>query len=367
MSKPAARMGDMTAHGGTISVGFPTVLIGGQPAARMGDMHVCPMVTPAPAPVPHVGGPITLGSPTVLIGGMPAARMGDMLTCVGPPDTIALGCPTVLIGEGAGGGGGGAGGAGAGAGAQSAAASLMVAGGAERGATLEAGPWLAAAFEDAKGRSVQSPSARLTLPQAAEGAAGEPTEEQTALWGKPTLWRTRLGEGDGEAGLRWLGTPAWSAEEAQVGEEVTLTCEAVGHEDGEEATVLILQLTADGDEAAVHAETVAVSGGQVEWAWTYAYEAEAYEARRGAGLSAQQAMPVYLARVVLGGDFVDSAELRYRASLRFVLEDEETGKRLPNTTCVIISATERFTCTSDADGVVSKDNVPPGTIQVVLG
>ena len=98
MSKPAARMGDMTAHGGSIVVGFPTVLIGGQPAARLGDMHVCPMVTPGLPPIPHVGGPITLGSATVLIGGQPAARMGDMATCVGPPDTIALGCPTVLIG-----------------------------------------------------------------------------------------------------------------------------------------------------------------------------------------------------------------------------------------------------------------------------
>ncbi len=98
MSKPAARMGDMTAHGGSIVVGLPTVLIGGQPAARLGDMHVCPMVTPGLPPIPHVGGPVTLGSATVLIGGQPAARMGDMCTCVGPPDTIALGCPTVLIG-----------------------------------------------------------------------------------------------------------------------------------------------------------------------------------------------------------------------------------------------------------------------------
>jgi uncharacterized Zn-binding protein involved in type VI secretion len=48
--------------------------------------------------VPHVGGPITLGSATVLIGNMPAARMGDMATCVGPPDTIVSGYPTVLIG-----------------------------------------------------------------------------------------------------------------------------------------------------------------------------------------------------------------------------------------------------------------------------
>lgn len=98
MSKPAARMGDPTAHGGIIVAGFPTVLIGGQPAARMTDMHTCPMVTPGTPPVPHVGGPVTLGSATVLIGNLPAARMGDMATCVGPPDTIASGCMTVLIG-----------------------------------------------------------------------------------------------------------------------------------------------------------------------------------------------------------------------------------------------------------------------------
>ena len=96
---PAARVGDMTAHGGAVTVGCPTVLIGGVPAARVGDMHTCPMVTPGVPPVPHVGGPITMGSPTVLIGGMPAARVGDMATCVGPPDTIIPpGCPTVMIG-----------------------------------------------------------------------------------------------------------------------------------------------------------------------------------------------------------------------------------------------------------------------------
>ncbi|MBN1177976.1 MAG: PAAR domain-containing protein [Anaerolineae bacterium] len=96
MGQPAARMGDMTAHGGTIVAGFPTVLIGGMPAARMTDMHACPMVTGV---VPHVGGPIIQGSATVLIGNLPAARVGDQATCTGPPDTIIPpGCPTVLIG-----------------------------------------------------------------------------------------------------------------------------------------------------------------------------------------------------------------------------------------------------------------------------
>jgi len=98
MGLPAARMGDPTAHGGSIVMGFPTVLIGGQPAARTGDMHACPMVTPGVPPIPHVGGPILKASLTVLIGGQRAARMGDMATCTGPPDSIVSGCPTVLIG-----------------------------------------------------------------------------------------------------------------------------------------------------------------------------------------------------------------------------------------------------------------------------
>ena len=68
-----------------------------QPAARIGDMHVCPMVTPGLPPIPHVGGPITIGAPTVLIGGVPAARIGDMCICVGPPDVVAMGAPKVLI------------------------------------------------------------------------------------------------------------------------------------------------------------------------------------------------------------------------------------------------------------------------------
>jgi len=104
----AARLTDMTAHGGLITgPGCATVLIGKMPAARVGDMHTCPMCT---GPVPHVGGPIVMGCFTVLIGKMPAARQTDMAICVGPPSTILMGCPTVMIGSGGGGGGGGGGG-----------------------------------------------------------------------------------------------------------------------------------------------------------------------------------------------------------------------------------------------------------------
>jgi uncharacterized Zn-binding protein involved in type VI secretion len=72
--------------GGPISMGFPTVMIGFMPAARVSDMAVC------------VGPPdvIAKGSMTVMIGNMPAARVGDLTVHGG---TIAMGCPTVIIGD----------------------------------------------------------------------------------------------------------------------------------------------------------------------------------------------------------------------------------------------------------------------------
>jgi uncharacterized Zn-binding protein involved in type VI secretion len=94
---PAARMGDLTAHGTPLSPGpgSATVLIGGMPAWRAtADMHTCPLVT---ALVPHIGGVVAVGSPTVLINGLPAARQGDIITESGPPNSITMGCPTVII------------------------------------------------------------------------------------------------------------------------------------------------------------------------------------------------------------------------------------------------------------------------------
>ncbi|MFY0629714.1 MAG: PAAR domain-containing protein [Flavobacteriaceae bacterium] len=68
-------------------------------AARLNDFHECPMESPDPIPIPHVGGPIVgPGQTNVIIGGQPAAKVGDMLVCKGPPDFISEGSSTVMIG-----------------------------------------------------------------------------------------------------------------------------------------------------------------------------------------------------------------------------------------------------------------------------
>jgi uncharacterized Zn-binding protein involved in type VI secretion len=89
----AARVGDTTVHGGTVTgPGVATVLIGGQPAAVLGDMHACVI----PANTGHLpSSPFTAGSAKVLISGRPALRAGDSCACGA---SVAVGAPTVMIG-----------------------------------------------------------------------------------------------------------------------------------------------------------------------------------------------------------------------------------------------------------------------------
>src|SRR5437763_920570 len=94
----AARIGDTTSHGSPLGPGpgSANVLIGNLPAWRAtSDTHACPLVDGVK---PHVGGVVTMGSMTVLINDLPAARQGDMITEAAAPNSIVMGCATVLIG-----------------------------------------------------------------------------------------------------------------------------------------------------------------------------------------------------------------------------------------------------------------------------
>lgn len=87
MSRPQARLGDVSSHGGMIVTGALRTLVNGRPAARMGDLHVCP----APG---HGVTPIVTGSPGALTEGKPNARVGDRTGCGA---TIVTGSPDTLV------------------------------------------------------------------------------------------------------------------------------------------------------------------------------------------------------------------------------------------------------------------------------
>jgi uncharacterized Zn-binding protein involved in type VI secretion len=89
----AARIGDQTNHGGTITgPGAGNVLIGSKPAAVAGDIHICSLPPSGHQPTASA---FPMGSATVFIAGKPAIRTTDICIC----GAMALiGEPTVMIG-----------------------------------------------------------------------------------------------------------------------------------------------------------------------------------------------------------------------------------------------------------------------------
>ena len=261
MPGPAARVADMTAHGGVIMPpGVPTVLIGGMPAATITGMHVCPMITVL---VPHVGGPILPpGVPTVLIGGLPAATVGDMATCVGPPDVIIPpGCPTVLIGTGGGGSGSGGGGAAASA-SESAYAALV----GEPGPEAEGPHWIEYQFKDSAGNPITGVQYEFT-------GVDANVENIKPLTKDGIVRRGGLPD-EGECNIKLLivYNAKWSANSAKVGDELELSADVEGYEDGTPAVFDILEKDIDGmDDFITRIETT-VDGGKVEGKWVYEYQ-----------------------------------------------------------------------------------------------
>ncbi len=247
----AARMGDPTVHGGVIVMGFPLVLIGGMPAARIADMHVCPMVTGI---VPHVGGPILMGSPMVLIGGMPAARMGDLVTCVGPPDTIIMGCPTVLIGEGGSGSGSGGGASSSGAASAKTGAKNALTDNVE--ASTKEKHWIEFEFVDKAGNPVSGIPYKLKDPDG--------KESQSLLKPDGRILRDATGEGKGEVLLFKVQNAKWSKEIAKIGEKVKLTAESEGFDNGTVAVIQVYRKDLNEPDTVVKTLEEKVNGNKIE-------------------------------------------------------------------------------------------------------
>ena len=354
MPGPAARAGDTTAHGGVISPpGCPTVLIGGVPAARVTDMQLCPMVTPAPVPVPHVGimisGP---GVPTVLIGGMPAATVGDMTVCTGPPGTIIMGCPTVLIGT----GGGGSGGAGGGAvkAARDGAHSALVGDQAEG----EGPHWKSIQFVDKAGNPVTQVPYELT------GVDGQ--KEKYFLAKDGTIKRGNLpNEGQYTVQLYTVYNPKWSKNEAELGDMIKLTADVEGYADGTDALFVIWQRDLDGTDNPVVQIPSKVNGSKVEAEWKYEFQ-EHTDVAPEEHEEKKYSSPEYYFVVKVGDTKARSDLLVYKDWIDITFKDDD-GKPIAGEYYILYlpDGTVRKG-KLDSSGHLREEKVPPGEYRIKL-
>jgi len=350
MRKPAARQTDMTVHGGNIILGCPNVLIGGLMAARVGDMHVCPMQTPAPAPIPHVGGPISMSSaPTVLIGGMPAACVGDMLVCTGPPDTIAPpGCPTVLIGSGGGGGAGvpkmGIGGGGS--------ASGQPGGGSDAEGEEETseGHYLDVRFLDKGGFHVDALTYTLTRPDGSTASG-------------PLTGRVRednVEPGNHEIVLKGIIDAQWSVKAAKVGDEVTLKAKTIGIDPGTAATFEIY--VKDTNFADVHLTTVeaSVDGDAIEYNWTLAVDEDLIRISDAKEKQGGYSFPYFYFIVAADNMVQRSGLMTYADKIELTLRDHERKPLADRPYKLRLATGEIREGTTDGNGQAKEDGIPPG-------
>jgi uncharacterized Zn-binding protein involved in type VI secretion len=386
MGKPAAKLGSMTAHGGSVVLGNPTVMVGKMPAACMGDMHVCPLVTGV---VPHVGGPIILGSVGVLIGGRPAARMGDMVTCVGPPDTIVMGVPNVMIGEispapgGAGSGGGGAGGAAGAAFAlvmavgsaaaavakalkmslgSSAAAAACSAQAATMGGSSEtaeggtqAGHWIKFQFLDKAGLPV------VGVPYLYKSVDG--TETRSTLTAGGMIFEQGIDSGNCSVRLLSLSDAKWSVEEAKTDEEVTMSVAADGLKDKGPAEFKIFKRDLRGPDLPMGTVAAKVQGDKIEAKWKYP---EAGGDSDGGDSPAGYSRPEFFFVAEAESCRARSGMLRFKDWVEVEVKDEE-GNVLADEECrLVLASGEIRSLTTDKKGRLRVEDVPPGPVHVEL-
>lgn len=260
MGKPAARLGDVTSHGGTVVLGAPTVLIGKMPAAGLGDMHVCPMVTGV---VPHVGGPVALGSMGVLIAKKPAARVSDLSPCVGPPDMPAMGCMTVLIGEmgGAGGGGAAAAAAAAAAAKQNGLKTIKPFEPIEPAEPRTENHYVECAVVDGAGLPLIGLRYKLTDPDGNKIAGAVATGGRIRHDGYSQA-------GDFKVELACLANVKWSKTKSKPGETLQLKADAEGFEDGTDCAVMVFEALGNGNQRMLKSFAAKVQGKKVSADWS---------------------------------------------------------------------------------------------------
>jgi len=351
----AARLGDSCAHGGVIVAGCPTVLIGGMPAARVGDMHVCPMVTPGTPPIPHVGMTIIPpGSPTVLIGGMPAARMGDMAVCTGPPDSIIMGCMTVMIGTAGSGSASGGGAGSSGAASAQAGAQNAVSGNVE--STTRNEHWIEFEVVDDVGNAVSGVNYRLT---------DTDNQESTAVVNSDgRIMRDALKEGQCKVELFDLYGAEWSKEKAKVGDKIKVKVKSIGLKDGSKVEFRIFVKDINYSDHLLKKLEADISGDKAEAEWEIQVDEDLIKIVDYKDTVGRYSRPFFYFDAYCEEMVAKSGILDVNDDIEIVFKDEEGNILADKEYQLYLSSGEIKKGKLDSNGKTKIEKIPPGKIKI---
>jgi hypothetical protein len=286
--------------------------------------------------------------------------MGDLALCIGPPDTIALGCMTVLIGETmAGGGGGGSGGAGAPASvAAQASAHTALTDNLETSTKEE--HWVDFEYVDKAGNPVSRVHYGFT--------DSDGNESRGVLRQDGHIKRDGIGEGQCQSKLYAVTNAAWSKDTADVGEKVELSAEVMGFEDGTQGVFEIYRKDLTGPDVVFDTIEVEVQGDKLEAEWEYVLpepdvkELEKADEEEPRGYSS----PVYYFDVVVENCTAHSGVLSYKDLVEITFKEED-GTPIGNKKFkLILPSGETREGTTDGNGYAKVEDVPPGKVKIQI-
>lgn len=351
----AARVGDQSVHGGTITLGSYDVFIEFRAAARATDQHICPLLTPPP---PHGAGIISWGSPTVIINFKLAARMGDPIMCAGGgPNMISTGAASVLIGDG-GGGGGGAGGGGGPSGSGGAQGSARSANTGSPESITKEPHWVAFEVVDSAGLPLSGISYTFTDP--------DTEESEGVLRVDGTIMRDALPSGTCNVLLMNVSQAQWAKATATVGEAVQMSAATEGFEDGTTALFQVFKRDFNQPDVVVGEVEAQVQGDAVEAEWTLERDEDITLASHGDIEQTGFSAPTYYFEVLVGRCQARSGMLVYTDQINIELKSAQ-DQGLPGEAYVLyLPNGEVRKGTLGSDGTKIEEKVPPGPFNILF-
>jgi hypothetical protein len=266
--------------------------------------------------------------------------MGDMVTCSGPPDSIMVGCPTVLIGEGGGGGGGGAGLAGA-------AASAAMAG---DDPESNEDHFLDVKFVDKKGNPIKGVKYELKTP--------DNKKIKGTLGGQ--IRKTGVKEGNYEINLIGFAQARWSVSEANVGEKVKLSVDSFGIESGTPIVFSIIKKDISGPEHFITAIDATIKDNEAEVEWEFPEEVDVKsECEIDTDKKEKYSKPEYYFLAVSDYTTARSGPLYYKDSIEITLKDEDGKGVADQQYRLTLSTGEIRSGKLDGSGYAKEENIPP--------
>jgi hypothetical protein len=272
--------------------------------------------------------------------------MGDMLTCSGPPDSVMVGCPTVLIGEGGGGGGGGAGPAGA-------AASAALAG---DDPDSDEDHYIDVKFTDKKGNPIKGVKYDLKRPDA--------RQTKGTLGGK--LRKTGVPQGNYDIQLKGVAKPKVSSSKVKVGGKVNVRATTFGIESGTQATVSIFEKDSNSADRLVDVIKTKVENDKIEAEWEFKVNDEHIASQDSKKKRGGYTSPEYYFVAAVEECSAKSDFLRYHDEIELKLLDED-DKPVKNAGYKIFLPNGDIRKGKlDSDGYAKEENIPPGKVEVVF-